>query len=99
MKLIATATIGGKKTNRVKVQTRRGRPAGRKAEPIEPSPQRAKNRLKQDPSVRGKLYVTTCFSIPVDELVDLDAACERVQMARSQFIRQAVKHFAVKVGE
>jgi len=80
MKIVASASIGGVKTNRVKVkriaQTNTGR---------------ALSRYRQDPTVRGMDTVITCISLPVQELAELDEVCERVQMARSHFIRQAVK--------
>jgi hypothetical protein len=81
MKVTTSAVIDGKRTNRIKVQ-RKARSAGT-----------AMARYRQDPSVRGMDTVVTCISLPVCELTDLDAACERAQMARSHFIRQAVKRF------
>lgn len=83
MKITATATITrGRKANRVKVK-RVARSAGT-----------AIRRFRADPAVRGLETAMVCISLPVAELVSLDEVCERVQMARSHFIRQAVKHFA-----
>lgn len=86
MKIVATATVEqGVKTNRVK-RVRKAASAGT-----------ATARYKQDPNVRGMDTAVTCISMPTVELVQLDAMCERVNMARSHFIRQAVKHFAEKL--
>lgn len=82
------ATISGKITNRVKVK----RISARKR-----SPERAKIAYRKDPSTRGLDYVVIAVSLPVGELATLDEMCERVQMARSHFLRQAVKHFGAKV--
>ena len=76
-----TANVGGKKTNRVKMRS-----AGK-----------AMDQYRQDPSVRGMDTVVVAISIPAGELADLDAFAARVRMARSHLIRQAVKHFRVKV--
>lgn len=54
-------------------------------------------RYRKDTSTLGKLYTKICISIPVDELAVMDAFAYRVQMARSELIRQAVKHFRAKV--
>lgn len=86
MKITATADIGGKKTNRVRVR-RKAASAGT-----------ALARYRKDPSTRGLDVVQVCISMPAAELVDLDATATRVQMARSHFIRAAVKHFATKVA-
>jgi ribbon-helix-helix CopG family protein len=83
MKLVATADIiQGASTNRVRVRKK-----------PEQSPQRARHRYRQDPSVRGMDTVVLSISMPVAEMVELDAVCERVGMARSHFIRQAVKQW------
>ena len=76
-----SAQVGGKKTNRVKMRS-----AGK-----------AMNQYRQDPSVRGMDTVVVAISIPAGELAEMDAFAARVQMARSHLIRQAVKHFRVKV--
>lgn len=87
MKVTATATVvRGAKTNRIRVE-RKARSSGS-----------AMARFRADPAVRGLETAVVCISMPVGELADLDAFCERTQMARSHLIRQAVKHFAVKVG-
>lgn len=91
MKPVASATIGGKRTNRVKVASAK---VVRKADQ---SPSRALRRYRKDPSTRGLDYVVTCISLPVGELAVIDEACERAQMARSHFLRQAAKHFIAKV--
>lgn len=79
--------VRGRKTNRVVVKRR-----------ADPSPQRALRRYRKDPLTRGLDYTTVCVSLPVEELAALDIVCARVQMARSHFIRQAVKHFAAQIG-
>jgi hypothetical protein len=85
MKLTASATITrGAKTNRVRVK-RVARSAGT-----------AMARYRADPTVRGLETAIVCISMPAEELAALDAACERTQMARSHFLRQAAKHFAEK---
>lgn len=80
-----SARIEGKRTNRVKVK----RAAA--------SPGTAMRSYRQDPTVRGMDTVVIAVSLPAGELAALDAMCERVQMARSHFLRQAAKHFAEKV--
>lgn len=80
-----TAVVSGKRTNRVRVK-RGATSAGT-----------ATRRYRKDPNTRGLDTVTVCISLPVEELVALDAMCERTQMARSHFLRQAAKHFATKV--
>lgn len=85
-KPMASATIEGKRTNRVKVR-RRATSAGT-----------ALRRYRQDPAVRGHDVVTVCICLPVAELAAIDAMCERVQMARSHFLREAAKHFSSKVA-
>ncbi len=80
-----TASLSGKRTNRVRVK-RRAVSAGT-----------ATRRYLKDPSTRGLDTAIVCISLPVEELVALDAVCERTQMARSHFLRQAAKHFAEKV--
>ena len=54
-------------------------------------------KFKADRSTRGKGSVQVIASMPASERDALDAIATRVQMSRSHFIRQAVKHFAVKV--
>jgi hypothetical protein len=81
-----SATIVGKRTNRLKVN-----------KPKPTSSGNARRRYAKDPEVRAMDVVTLCISMPVVELVELDAMCERTQMARSHFLRQAVKHFTAKV--
>jgi hypothetical protein len=78
----ASATIGGTITNRVKI-----------ANKTKPRARNAVKRFRKDPSTRGKPYQQVCVSMPVAEVVALDRACDHAQMARSHFIRQAVKHF------
>lgn len=85
MNVMASATISGKRTNRVRVK-RRAASAGT-----------AKARYRKDPSTRALDTVQVCVSMPVADLLALDAVCERVQMARSHFVRQACKHFAAQV--
>jgi hypothetical protein len=90
-----TATVGGKITNRVRrvrsARTKRTKALARR------SPQRAKLAYAKDPSTRGLDYVQVCVCMPVAELAVLDDMADRAQMARSHFIRQAVKHFSAKV--
>lgn len=87
MKLAASASIvRGKTTNRVRVRNT----------VIDPSPQRALHRFRKDPSTRGRVYVTICICLPVDELAVIDETAERIEMARSHFLREAAKRF-VKV--
>jgi hypothetical protein len=87
VRIITTATIEkGAKANRVRVK--------RKASA---STRATVNRYRQDPAVRGMDTVITCISLPVAELDAIDGVCERVQMARSHFLRQAAKHFAAYV--
>jgi hypothetical protein len=52
---------------------------------------------RRDGAARGQAYRVISVSIPVGELVALDAFAARVQMERSHLLRQAYKHFAVKV--
>lgn len=92
--LTASAVIGGEVTNRVEMK-RVGRPKPKRTKPTTPG--RSKIRFKNDPATRAMDTTVVCISMPIGELVALDAICERVQMPRSHFIRQAVKHFAVKV--
>lgn len=82
---LSARVVSGKRTNRVKVQRVR-------------RPRRvAETRYRLDRSVRGKGHVHRQISMPPDELRALDAFAERVQMARSHVVRQAVKHFMAKV--
>ena len=89
--LTASATIArGVTTNRVRVKKRVARRTV--------SAGTAKARFRKDPLTRGLDYVCICISLPVAELEQLDSWSERVQMARSHFLRQAAKHFAAKIG-
>lgn len=81
-----TASVGGKKTNRVKVRRRVAKSAGT-----------ALARYRKDPALNGLDVAITCISLPVAELAEIDAICERLQMARSHFLRLAAKSFAEKV--
>jgi hypothetical protein len=86
VKITASAVIErGTKTNRVRVK----RPK---------SPGHVRKRYRQDPAVRGMDSTVVAISLPIAELEALDAMCDRTQMARSHFIRQAVKHFGEKTG-
>jgi len=82
-----SATIQqGVSTNRVKVKRRAtGKPR---------SSGTALARYRQDRSVRGLETAVTCISMPVGELAELDRAAEAAGVARSHFIRLAVRHFA-----
>ena len=83
----ASATIvTGTKTNRVRVKAK------------SKSPGTVRKRYRSDPTVRGMDSVAVCISLPIAELEFLDAISDRISMARSHFIRQAVKHFAEKIG-
>lgn len=84
-----TATVGGKKTNRVKLQGKRGRPVARQHKPTEPSPQRALARFRKDPSVAGKLYTVVAISLPVDDLATIDERAASLRMSRSEYLRRA----------
>lgn len=47
---------------------------------------------------RGRVpFELACVSIPLDELVAMDADAKDAAISRSELIRQAVKHFEVKV--
>ena len=54
-------------------------------------------RYRQDPTVRGLDCVVIAVSLPAGELAQLDASAAAAKVARSHFIRQAVKSFAWKV--
>jgi len=94
--MIATIERGAI-TNRVRVGGSRSglRKAPRKYEKRKrrgpPAP--TKGFYRQDRSVRGLGCVVVCVSMPRSELVELDAVALRAQMARSHFVRQAVKRF------
>lgn len=88
---ITSATvIRGATTNRVKLRVKRGTPKPKRVHG-ETSAQRATKRYRADPSIRGKLYVVICISLPVEDLVEFDAAAERARMSRSAFLRHAAK--------
>jgi hypothetical protein len=82
---VSATVVRGTKTNRVRVKRSK-------------SPGSVRKRYRQDPAVRGMDSTMVCISLPIAELEALDSMCDRVQMARSHFIRQAVKHFGVKTG-
>lgn len=86
LQIRATADISGAVTNRVKVK-KRSQSAGY-----------MRKSYRSDPAVRGMATVVACISMPIAELERLDEICASVEMARSHFIRQAVKHFAEKIG-
>lgn len=86
MNVVASATVGGRRTNRVRVR-RKAKSAGT-----------ARVAFRKDPSTRGLDYAVICASLPIAELEAIDAACQRVQMARSHFLRQAAKHFIEQIG-
>ncbi len=96
MDITMSATVGGKKSSRVKVAERPAIDPNNRSR--DKSPSRALLRFKKDPTTRGKDYTVIGMSIPVDELAALDAACAKAQMARSHFVRQAVKFFAAHVA-
>lgn len=80
---MSTYTIErGKKTNRV-----------RKSKVERHQPQRKLALYRKDPSSRGMDTTVVCISMPVEDLARIDAACERVQMARSHFLRRAAERF------
>lgn len=97
-------------TNRVRMPSSKGNPlkrgrstdkaekarvrAGRGTRPTGRSTTTAKVYFRKDPKTRGHATAQVCISMPVSDLIALDAECERVQMARSHFIRQAIRHFA-----
>lgn len=62
-------------------------------EPCVPVEARSPKRYRSDKSVRGQGCVMVSISLPAAELVALDAACDRLQMARSHLLREAVKHY------
>lgn len=93
--------------NRVRVYKRPGRAPKPKLGPkqrgtpgrkpkLGPKQRRAAS-YRKDRTTAGRPYKVICISIPVDELVVLDAFADRVQMARSDVLRQAAKHFRVQV--
>jgi predicted transcriptional regulator len=82
---VATATIEqGAKSNRV-----------RKVKRTKPKPE--PKRYHADRAVLDQGSEKACISMPPAELVELDRVCERAQMNRSHFIRQAVKHYIAKL--
>lgn len=92
-----SASVDGVITNRVRVRPKKKRGPARK-QFTAASAGTALARYRADPSVRGQDTAKLCISMPVAELAALDAMAERTQMARSFFIRQAIKHFIVKVA-
>lgn len=89
---VSAEVVTGKITNRVKVRTSPGVSPARRTKARQPK------RYKADPTRgQGAGYRVVCISMSPDELAELDALASRVQMARSHLIRQAVKHFRVKV--
>lgn len=94
MHIVASATITrGAVTNRVTGFRRAKVPAHAKPARVAKSAGSAKAAYRQDPAVRGMDTAIICASLPVGELVELDAACERLRLARSHLIRLAVKAF------
>lgn len=93
--MITAKIVRGAKTNRVKV----GRSRRSIARIHETSPQRAKARYAKDPSIRDRLYVVISISLPVDELVAIDAVSERINMNRSAYLRHAALMVASLVDE
>lgn len=69
----------------------------RKAPPRRRAPQG--RRYRQDPTLTGEGTVQACISIPPRELDALDGFAAWTQTSRSEFIRQAVKHFAVWIAD
>lgn len=65
--------------------------------PRPPRPKKPPKRYHADPAARGKGTVIACVSMPKAELALLDALAKKTQTSRSHFIRQAVKHFGVKL--
>lgn len=86
LKLVASAAIGGAKTNRVRVKRK-----------PDYAPQSALRRFRKDPSTRGLDCVIVSVSMPVRELAALDEAAEGAQMARSHFLREAARQFAERL--
>jgi hypothetical protein len=79
-----SASIEGKKTNRVKQvkrQAKRGRP---------PKANKVRRATPQNPD--GEYIIISVSAYPSD-LHEMDALADRVQMSRSALIRKAIKHF------
>jgi hypothetical protein len=91
---IATATIGGKKTNRVQ-KVKRGRRLKadkvRALSPQEKRPagdERIKRATAQNPD---GAYVVVCISAYPSDLDEMDLLAEQLDLSRSALIRKAVK--------
>lgn len=96
MIVTASATIErGVKTNRVRVKKdpkprRRSQPKRYRADPTRGA--------HPDPAIATKSPTKVIgVSMTVEELAELDAAAERVQMSRSAFLRRAYKHFMARI--
>jgi hypothetical protein len=85
VKITASATVGGKKSNRVKLHAKRGRPAK--------PPEKKRQRVMPGSAPRKSGYVVISVSMSTDDLLAMDALASRVQMERSSMIRRAVAHF------
>lgn len=83
----ATATLGGKKTNRVRIDRRRGRVMDRKPRGAagDTSPQRAKLRNK---SGEGDVWTTVSINVRAEELETIDAHADRLGMSRSRYLSE-----------
>lgn len=76
-----TATIGGKRTNRVRVRRWRRRPEG---EPRRDEPKR----YRADRTVRD--VVQACLSLPRELVQRIDQEATRLRQSRSHYVRRAV---------
>lgn len=86
-KPIATATIDGVITNRVRRRRRFAQPPI--AAPREPRVRRG-SYFDADRSVHGKPYVQVCISLPSDELAEIDRIAALLRKSRSALFRTAI---------
>jgi hypothetical protein len=93
VKVTASATIGGKKTNRVKLTRRyahRGPPT--KSNKVERLTPQTKTRTRRGtPQNPDGAYVVLCISAYPSDLVEMDLLAEQLGLSRSALIRKAVK--------
>ena len=88
MRLIASAVIHhGAKTNRVRIGKRDYAVVQPKGRPVY---------YRQELAVRGLGHCIVCISLPPEELAALDDLAERLCMARSHLIREAVREYAAR---
>ena len=89
-KLIASATIDGVITNRVRRRRRFAQPPA--LAPHEPRVRRGPH-FDADRSVHGKPYAQVCISLPVDDLAEIDRIAAILRKSRSALFRTAVAEF------